>query len=127
MLFRSGISVERGLDGQLRGFGRPDTDLAAVAAGLAALQADAMAIMHTSLDDTSEALALLRNHWSGPIAVYPECGRYAAPNWQFIGVATPEDYAQQACGWRALGAHALGGCCGVGPDHIAALYEAHRR
>lgn len=122
-----GISVERGLDGQLHGFGRPDTDLAAVAAGLAALQADAMAIMHTSLDDTSEALALLRNHWSGPIAVYPECGRYAAQNWQFIGVATPEDYAQQACGWRALGAHALGGCCGVGPDHIAALYEAHRR
>jgi len=121
-----GLSVERGTDGKLHGFGRPDTDLAPVAAGLAALKPDVMAIMHTSLDDTTPALAILRDHWTGPIAVYPECGRYAAPNWQFIGVATPEDYAQESRGWRALGAHALGGCCGVGPEHVAALHAAHQ-
>lgn len=120
-----GLSVERGLDGKLRGFGRPDAELEPVAAGLAALQPDAMAIMHTSIDDTPDALAQLRRHWSGPVAVYPECGRYAAPNWQFLGVATPLDYAEESARWRSMGAHALGGCCGVGPEHIAALRDAH--
>ena len=33
----------------------------------------------------------------------------------------PAAYAQFAEGWRALGADILGGCCGIGPDHIAEL------
>ena len=33
----------------------------------------------------------------------------------------PVAYAQFAEGWRALGADILGGCCGIGPDHIAEL------
>lgn len=122
-----GISVERTADGRLVGFGRQDCELGPVAAGLAALHPDAMAIMHTSLDDTLPALELLQRHWAGPIAAYPECGRYEAPDWKFIGVAPPEEYALHSRGWRQLGAQALGGCCGVGPEHIAALRRAHRR
>ena len=122
-----GLSVERRQDGRLRGFGRPDTDLDTVAAGLAALQPDAMAIMHTSIDDTTDALTVLRRHWSGPTGVYPECGRYAAPDWQFVDVAPPADYARQSHEWRGMGAHALGGCCGVGPAHIAALHREHAK
>ena len=120
-----GLSVERSPDGRLVGFGRPDSDLGSVAAGLAALQPDVMAIMHTSVDDTLPALEVLRSHWSGPTAAYPECGRYEAPDWKFIGVAPPDEYAALSREWRRLGAHALGGCCGVGPEHIARLREEH--
>jgi S-methylmethionine-dependent homocysteine/selenocysteine methylase len=33
----------------------------------------------------------------------------------------PADYARFAEEWRAMGADILGGCCGIGPDHIAEL------
>jgi S-methylmethionine-dependent homocysteine/selenocysteine methylase len=34
---------------------------------------------------------------------------------------TPARYAQFAKDWRQLGADIIGGCCGIGPEHIAAL------
>ena len=34
---------------------------------------------------------------------------------------TPEGYARFAAVWCAAGASILGGCCGIGPEHIAAL------
>src|SRR5438477_8032055 len=54
-----GISVERA-DGELKGFGRNDQRLVDVAPALAALKPAAMAIMHTSPNDTDEALTILR-------------------------------------------------------------------
>lgn len=33
----------------------------------------------------------------------------------------PAGYAEFACAWRDAGATILGGCCGIGPEHIAAL------
>ena len=121
-----GLSVERAADGRLVGFGRPDADLEPVVVGLAALKPDAMAIMHSSLDDTPAALEVLRRHWRGPLAAYPECGHFAAPDWQFVDVA-PDEYARRSGEWRQLGATALGGCCGVGPAHIARLRQEHQR
>ncbi|MEM1235247.1 MAG: homocysteine S-methyltransferase family protein [Pseudomonadota bacterium] len=35
----------------------------------------------------------------------------------------PAAYLEHAKDWHALGAHIIGGCCEVGPDHIAALAE----
>lgn len=35
----------------------------------------------------------------------------------------PDEYAQFAMGWIAKGATIVGGCCEVGPDHIAKLAE----
>lgn len=40
---------------------------------------------------------------------------------------TPDAYAAFAAEWRAAGATVIGGCCGVGPEHIAALKAAVRR
>ena len=34
---------------------------------------------------------------------------------------TPQGYAQFAASWQSAGASILGGCCGIGPEHIAAL------
>jgi len=37
---------------------------------------------------------------------------------------TPEGYGRFAHAWHAAGASILGGCCGIGPEHIAALRES---
>ncbi|MDB3989922.1 homocysteine S-methyltransferase family protein [Pseudomonadales bacterium] len=34
---------------------------------------------------------------------------------------TPQDYLAFAKQWQALGATIIGGCCGIGPEHIALL------
>jgi methionine synthase I (cobalamin-dependent) len=37
------------------------------------------------------------------------------------GIILPEAYAQHAKRWIDAGARVVGGCCGVGPAHIAEL------
>ena len=34
---------------------------------------------------------------------------------------TPEGSVRFAMEWRKAGADIIGGCCGIGPEHIAAL------
>jgi len=36
---------------------------------------------------------------------------------------TPSSYLNWAQQWRQKGATLIGGCCGIGPDHIALLTE----
>ncbi len=38
----------------------------------------------------------------------------------------PSEYLGFACKWRAAGASIIGGCCGIGPGHIAALAASLR-
>ena len=40
------------------------------------------------------------------------------------GDMSPATYTDLARGWRAAGADIIGGCCGIGPDYIAALRAA---
>ena len=44
-----------------------------------------------------------------------------ASGWPATPVLSPEEYAARAARWLARGATIVGGCCGTGPDHIAAL------
>ena len=117
-----GISVER-VDGKLVGFGRPDQNFEDIAKCLAALAPDVMSIMHTSPNDTDDALIALRKYWAGPMGTYPECGYFKAPDWLFVDVITPQDLVQKSHEWNRLGATIFGGCCGLGPDHIHALAQ----
>lgn len=116
-----GISVERNAEGKLVGFGREDQMLDDVAKRLATTRPAVMNIMHTSANDTGEALDILRKYWKGPIGVYPECGYFKSPDWQFVDVIAPVDLVAKCNDWQKLGASIFGGCCGIGPDHIAAL------
>lgn len=38
---------------------------------------------------------------------------------------TPEGYRAFAAAWVAAGASLVGGCCGIGPEHIRCLHETH--
>ncbi len=80
-----------------------------------------VAIMHCDFNVTDAALPVLAEHWSGPVAVYPNSGTFKVPNWQFDTVCEPEVFADAGQRWAAQGARIVGGCCGLGPDHVRAL------
>jgi methionine synthase I (cobalamin-dependent) len=122
-----GLSVERSDGGRLSGFGRPDQLLNDFAPALAALNPDVMCIMHTSPNDTDEAISALRTCWAGPVGAYPECGYFKSPDWQFVDVISPADLVASTHEWLQRGATIFGGCCGIGPDHIRALRNEYGR
>ena len=118
-----GISVERH-GGKLTGFGREDQDFNTVARVLSALKPDVISIMHTSPNDTDEAIDILRKHWKGPIGAYPESGYFKMPDWTFVDIIPPEELVKRSGAWKKKGVTAFGGCCGLGPEHITALHKA---
>jgi homocysteine S-methyltransferase len=59
------------------------------------------------------------------IIAYPNSGeRFEAADNSWHGTATADEFATAALRWQALGARILGGCCRVGPTHIAAMRKA---
>jgi homocysteine S-methyltransferase len=59
------------------------------------------------------------------IVVYPNSGEHFDPDtkcWQ--GHTDPFACAEAAVGWRERGASIIGGCCRMGPEHIAAMRGA---
>ncbi|NKB39158.1 MAG: hypothetical protein GKR93_18655 [Gammaproteobacteria bacterium] len=83
----------------------------------------AAGIMHTRVDHINPALNELKQHWDGPLFAYAESGHFVAPSWKFEEVISIEDYLVYAKQWRAGGAQIIGGCCGIGPEHIRCLKE----
>ena len=81
----------------------------------------AAGIMHTNVEFTPPALAALKSKWSGPMFAYPHSGEFRMPHWQFDTVMKPEPFCGEAMGYLAGGVQAIGGCCGIGLDHIAML------
>jgi len=121
----TGLPVWLGIS--IGGFGRegaPVTldDGTAVASLLTLAQgrARAVMIMHTDIDVARQALPILRREWSGPLGAYPHVGEWTSPNWVFTETS-PQAFADKVAPWADGGAQVLGGCCGIGPAHIAAL------
>ncbi len=81
-----------------------------------------LTIMHSDLPETDVALKMVRERWSGPTGVYPNAGMFTdGYGWDHRTVCSPEDFADRAELWADLGAGFIGGCCGLGPEHIRAL------
>ncbi len=122
-----GIATERRADGELVGCSHPDQLLDDVVRVLAATGPAHISIMHSSPNDTAEAIDIVKRHWSGPLGAYPESGYFKMPEWNFVNIMAPDDLVDRARGWQQQGVTAFGGCCGLGPEHIAALSQRFRR
>ncbi len=83
-----------------------------------------VAVMHGEVEDTPAALQVVFERWNGPVAAYPHSGGWKNPNWQFDNIVSPEAFAAAARGWVAKGVQVVGGCCGIGPEHIRALKQS---
>ena len=82
-----------------------------------------ISIMHTEVEDIEACVDVLQANWSGPIGVYAHSGVFAAPNWVFNDTISPQDYACAAKSWSRRGVQVIGGCCGIGVEHIALLED----
>ena len=77
-------------------------------------------------DHVDGMVGYLRDFTDLPLGVYPNLGYPTAEGWRSSTGVAGEEYAGLARRWREEGAQIVGGCCGVGPEHIAAAAEALR-
>ena len=117
-----GISARR-FEGraQLSVFDYPEREFAELVETVAATPAMILNVMHSPIDDIDAALDVVARYWSGPVGVYPESGYFAMPDWQFVDIIEADDLVGRARDCIARGVRLVGGCCGIGPGHIAAL------
>jgi methionine synthase I (cobalamin-dependent) len=83
-------------------------------------------VNHSEVDMMDRALDAVFSHWNGPVSAYPNSGDWTPPNWGFDTVIAPNDFVAAAESWVARGVQVVGGCCGIGPDHIRLLSERLR-
>jgi homocysteine S-methyltransferase len=81
---------------------------------------DAVLVMHTDVRLVSDSLSVIGAVWTGMVGAYPHVGEWTPPNWVFSDVP-PSTFAGYARDWVVNGASVVGGCCGIGPEHIAEL------
>jgi S-methylmethionine-dependent homocysteine/selenocysteine methylase len=125
-----GIAVEMDEeddDGRLIGFGRPNWLLESFVESLVRCAPAMVSVMHSAPHVTAPALEVVRRHWRGSLGAYAESGYFAMPDWQFVDIIPEAEYVELAKQWAAMfDLSMIGGCCGIGPSHIAALRAAFR-
>ena len=109
------VSV-RGLELEIIPFKKMAQEVLSVGCGAAG-------IMHTSVHHTGPALNELNELWDGPVFAYAESGHFVPPSWKFEDIISPQDYLGYARRWINQGVKVIGGCCGMGPEHIRVLRE----
>jgi S-methylmethionine-dependent homocysteine/selenocysteine methylase/SAM-dependent methyltransferase len=75
-------------------------------------------------DHVPGMVSWLRDFTDLPLGVYPNLGYLSAGGWRSESAIGGAEYARLALRWREEGAQIIGGCCGVGPQQIAAAREA---
>lgn len=123
----AGFSARRGADGRVLGFGpEPDTPFEAIVSILADYEVAAAGLMHSQANVVGDALAILRERHDGPLLAYPDSGFFRSPHWVFENVIPPAELRRFAEDWVAGGVQVVGGCCGLSPEHVAALAPLRR-
>ena len=64
------------------------------------------------------------SHRDGLVSAYPSGGLPETVGATFRHRTTPEEFAVSAAQLVACGARLIGGCCGIGPKHIAAMVKS---
>ena len=78
--------------------------------------------MHTNFSAMRPTLECVRRAgWRGVLGAYPDHGHFKMPEWQFEEVDMDAATAHAEEWVDECGVSLLGGCCGTGPDLIAAF------
>ena len=105
-------------------FDYPEYDFAELVEAVSGYPVMILNVMHSPVNDVSAAIDVVKQYWEGPVGVYPESGVFEAPHWCFVDVVSPDALAELAIEWVDDRVRLVGGCCGLGPEHIAALRNA---
>lgn len=92
-----------------------------------AIGGSVLAVMHSEVHCITPGLKAARSKWRGHLAAYANSGIFfAVTERNYDAVTSPDAYLQHAREWIDLGARVVGGCCGIGREHIQVLSEALR-
>jgi S-methylmethionine-dependent homocysteine/selenocysteine methylase/SAM-dependent methyltransferase len=75
-------------------------------------------------DHVGGMISWMRDFTDLPLGAYPNLGYLSTAGWRTEAGIGGAEYAAMARAWRDEGAQIVGGCCGVGPDHVAAARAA---
>ncbi len=117
----AGFSIKCDSDERLVSFGSSEYTAKEVFASIDPGSVDVMGLMHTSAHLISPGLKILKKMWAGPLSAYPDSGFFKMPHWQFEQILTPQKFMEFCEKWRSEDVRIIGGCCGLGPEHIAQL------
>ena len=113
-------------DGRHTSHGEPLADCARLADGAQGVIAVGVNCVRPEV--VGNAIRTLRAATNKPIVVYPNSGeRWDAADESWHGAPANVGLAQLAGEWVRAGAKLVGGCCRVGPAHIAALATTLRK
>lgn len=119
----AGFSLRGDEAGNMYSFGGPEFAADELFKSIDPGLVDVMGLMHMDARLIGPGLEILKNTWNGPISAYPDSGYFKMPDWQFEKIWSPAEFKSFAKGWLDQGATIIGGCCGLGPDHIEVLKE----
>lgn len=123
-----GLSCSLAADGSVKMLsadnvtGASKLDFAEILNSLMSIGGSTLAVMHSDVKHITPALKIALEEWTGPMAAYANSGNYyriSRPS--FEDAISPEDYLAYAKEWVELGVQIIGGCCGIGRDHIRVL------
>ena len=116
-----GLTCEPAADGEIRL--RNGDALSDALAVIRQHPVDLINIMHTEVEYIDACLEGLRLNWTGPVGVYAHSGEFVGDQLNFDSTISPQGYCEAAQRWLDQGAQVIGGCCGIGPDHIGMLAQ----
>ncbi len=100
-------------------------DVEAVVAALAALPVELIGMnCSTGPEEMRESVRRLLGFSNRPVSVMPNAGMPRNVDGRAVYAMAPEPFATTLGEFAAWGVRAVGGCCGTGPEHIAALKQA---
>ena len=115
----AGLTTGRHKDGHI--ILRKGDALAPAVTACAQAGVELINIMHTEVEFVEDSIAAIRQHWNGPIGAYAHSSTEIDKKWVFDDVISPADYCRYADSWKRQGISLIGGCCGIGANHIHAL------
>ena len=114
-----GMSARRGSDGKVKAFHHlEELPIADIIKLVPPEGIDAVGVMHTGAEVISDTIAKIKTHYSGPLTAYPDSGYFEMPDWKFVDIIPPDRYGTFVRQWLNEGVQMIGGCCGLGLDHI---------
>ena len=107
-------------DGQHLNSGEPIADATALLSATPSLVA--IGVNCSAPQYISSLIDQVRSQWQGRVVVYPNSGEhYCAESGTWEGTSSPIECAEAAHQWQQHGADIIGGCCRMGPAHVAAI------
>lgn len=116
-----GLSCAPNESGDMALYRTPGETLAAALHALGERDVPLVNIMHTEVEDIDACLDVVDGHWPGPVGVYAHSATWKNHHADYSTTISSADYATQANRWLGRGVQVIGGCCGLGTEHVRAL------